>query len=172
MANLYATIGNEGTIWRPFLVKRVVNHVGENILVQEPELVRRTSLIRRETFKAVKEGLMAVVQDKEGTGKAANVPGQSIAGKTGTVQVISLGANRSRLAVSMNWREHAMFAAFSPVDNPEIAIAVVSEHDAVGHAGPPVAGKIFKAYYDLKAQREAQKTLSQRDPAGKDAKKR
>jgi penicillin-binding protein 2 len=167
MANLYATLGNGGAIWRPFLVKRVVNHVGETVLVNEPQLVRRTTTIRPESFKAVREGLMAVVMDKEGTGKIAAVEGATIAGKTGSVQVVSLAKNNNKgTDVSMKWREHAVFTAFSPAENPEIALAVVSEHDAVGGGGRsagPVAGKILKTFWDLK-KRRAGLAVSQTPP--------
>ncbi len=166
MANLYATIGNGGQIWRPYLVRRVLNPVGETMLMQEPEMVRRIDKIKPETFRLVKEGLMAVVMDKEGTGKSAYVEGVTIAGKTGSAQVVSLSKNtgKSQKDVSIAWREHAMFAAFSPVDKPEIAVAVISEHDKQAGGGKqagPIVGKIIKAYWELKKQRQLE--LTQRE---------
>jgi penicillin-binding protein 2 len=167
MANLYATIGNGGQIWRPYLVKRIMNHVGETVMASEPELIRRVEKIKPETFKIIKEGLEAVVMDKEGTGRSAFVEGQTVAGKTGSVQVVSLTKNNKASDVSMLWREHAMFASFSPVDHPEIAVAIVSEHDKVGGGGKsaaPVAGRIIKAYWDIKKRREGALTISQSEP--------
>ena len=101
---------------------------------------------------------MAVVMDKEGTGKKADVPGHTVAGKTGSAQAVSLSKNmgKNQKDVSISWREHALFAAFSPVDKPEIAVAVVSEHDTVGGGGKqaaPIAGQIIKAYWELKEKR-------------------
>ncbi len=159
MANLYATIGNGGQVWRPYVVRRVVNPMGETMMMQEPELVRRIDKIKQSTFAAVKEGLMAVVMDKEGTGKGAQVEGHTVAGKTGSAQVVSLSKNTGKQQgdVSIAWREHAMFASFSPVENPEIAVAVISEHDKQAGGGKqaaPVAGKIIKAYWELKAKRQ------------------
>ena len=55
------------------------------------------------------------------------------------------------------WREHAIFAAFSPVDNAEIAVVVVSQNDMVGGGGKaaaPIAGKVIDAYWKLKEKRE------------------
>jgi penicillin-binding protein 2 len=176
IANLYATIGNEGQIWRPYLVKRIINHVGETMLVQDPQLIKRVSKIRQESFRIVKEGLKAVVMDQEGTGKNAAVEGQMVAGKTGSVQVVSLSKNTNKgEAVSMHWREHAMFASFSPVDDPEIAVAIISEHDKVGGGGrsaAPVAGKIMRAYWDLKKQREGREQVARRDAPADAGKKR
>ena len=169
LANLFATIGNDGNLWRPFLVKRVINTIGETVLMQEPELVRRIDKIKAENFRLVKEGLMAVVMDKEGTGKHAAVPGVTVAGKTGSAQVVGLNKNmgKTQRDVSMNWREHALFAAFSPADNPEIAVAVVSEHDKVtggGRSAAPIAGKILQAFWDLKKQRQL--NIGRSDKAG------
>jgi penicillin-binding protein 2 len=160
MANLYSTLGNGGNIWKPFLVKRVINHVGESILVHDPELKRKVDRISPASLKLVREALTAVVMDPEGTGKAAAVPDVTVAGKTGSVQVVSLSKNQTKLDVSMKWREHAMFAAFSPAENPEISVAIISEHDKVGGGGKsaaPVAGKIIAAYWDLKNKRAATK---------------
>jgi penicillin-binding protein 2 len=158
LANLYAAIGNGGNVWRPYVVKRVINPVGETLLAQEPELIRKLDKIKPGTWKLVKEGLQAVVMDKDGTGKAAAVPGYTVAGKTGSAQVVSLAKNsgKTQRDVSIAWREHALFAAFSPVDKPEIAVAIVSEHDKQsggGRSAAPVAGRIIKAYWDLKKQR-------------------
>ena len=158
LANLYATLGNDGKLWRPYLVKRVVSPVGETIMAQDAEMIRHVDKIRPETFRLVKEGLAAVVMDKEGTGKNAMVEGTTVAGKTGSAQVVSLSKNmgKTQKDVSIAWREHALFAAFSPVEAPEIAVAVISEHDQQsggGRSAAPVAGKIIKAYWDLKKSR-------------------
>ncbi len=158
MANLYATIANGGKVFRPYYVNRVTNHVGETIYEHHPELVRQVTEISPKTFQAVRAALETVVMDPHGTGKSASVPGVTVAGKTGSVQVVSLKKNRNQTDVSMNWKEHAMFAAFSPTENAEIAVAVVSQNDIVGGGGKsaaPVAGKIIKRYWELKKERAA-----------------
>ncbi len=158
MASLYASIANGGKVLRPFLVNRVTNHVGETVFEHQPEMIKKIKEISPETFQVVRNTLMAVVMDPKGTGKNANVPGTTVAGKTGSVQVVSLKKNRNQADVSMNWKEHAMFAAFSPVENAEIAVAIVSQNDTVGGGGrsaAPVAGKIIAAYWRLKREKEA-----------------
>jgi penicillin-binding protein 2 len=158
MANLYASIANGGKVWRPYVVNRVTNHVGETVYEHQPELIRQVAEIRPETFQVMRNVLMAVVMDPKGTGKNANVPGTTVGGKTGSVQVVSLKKNRNQTDVSMNWKEHAMFAAFSPVENAEIAVAIVSQNDMVGGGGrsaAPVAGKIIEAYWRLKREKAA-----------------
>jgi penicillin-binding protein 2 len=156
MASLYSAIANGGNIWKPQVVKKVVSHVGKTILEESPQLIRTVPYITPETYAAVRAGLVAVVMDEQGTGKRARVEGINVAGKTGSVQVVSLKKNHNQRDVSMKWREHAMFAAFAPVEDPEIVVAVVSENDSVGGGGAsaaPVAGKILNAYWELKRKR-------------------
>ncbi len=79
--------------------------------------------------------LEQVVGAERGTGKRARVAGVRVAGKTGTAQ-------------NPHGEDHALFAAFAPVEAPEIAVAVVIEN--VGHGGEfaaPVAGAILRAYF-------------------------
>ncbi len=158
MANLYATIANGGKVWKPFVVNRVTNHVGETIYEHQPDLIHQVTEIKPETFQIVRNALTAVVMDPQGTGKNAQVPGVTVAGKTGSVQVVSLKKNRNQGDVSMSWKEHAMFAAFSPAEDAEIAVAIVSQNDSVGGGGrsaAPIAGKIIAAYWRLKEERAA-----------------
>ena len=156
MANLYATIANGGKVFRPFYVNRVTNHVGETVHEHRPERIRTVTEIKPEIIQRTRDILQSVVMDPKGTGKNAAVPGYTVAGKTGSVQVVSLKKNRNQSDVSMNWKEHAMFAAFSPVEKAEIAVAIVSQNDPVGGGGrsaAPVAGKIIQAYWELKERR-------------------
>jgi penicillin-binding protein 2 len=73
----------------------------------------------------------------------------SIAGKTGTAQVFSLGRDEKydvkRLAKHL--QDHALFIAFAPTDNPRIAVAVIAEHGGGGSAtAAPIAKQILDAY--------------------------
>ena len=158
MANMFAVIANEGKVWRPYLVKKAVNYLGETILERESELISKAEGISPKTWKELKRVLRDTVMDEEGTGRNAQVKGIEIAGKTGTAQVVSLKRNLTDLDVSTKWRDHAVFAAFSPVQEPEIAVALISEHDAVGGGGKaaaPVAQKIIAGYWRLKEERAA-----------------
>jgi penicillin-binding protein 2 len=163
IANLYSTIANGGTVLRPYLLRRIANQAGQTIGEQKPETVWSITDIRPEVFKIVQSALKEVVMNAEGTGKNARVEGVDVAGKTGSAQVVSLKKNRNSLDVSMKWKEHALFAAFAPVQDPEIVVSVVSENDLVGGGGAaaaPVAGKILQTYFKLKAQRSGQSPLT------------
>ncbi|MEZ4741721.1 MAG: penicillin-binding protein 2 [Bdellovibrionota bacterium] len=163
MASLYATLANGGTIYRPNVVKSVISHMGDTLFEHQPEIISQVSIIKPQTFRTIAQMLQAVVMDDEGTGKNARVEGTTVAGKTGSVQVVSLKKNRNRTDVSMRWKEHAMFAAFSPTKNPEVAVAIVSENDRIGGGGAsaaPVAKEIIETFWKLKKQRQL--TVSKR----------
>jgi penicillin-binding protein 2 len=158
MVSLYAAIANGGQVWRPFLVKRVANAVGEIVKTFSPELITEVKDVKPQTLKIIREMLQNVVMNPEGTGKSAAVPDATVAGKTGSAQVVSLkkNSNNKNDDISVKWKEHAIFTAFSPTEDAEIAIAIVSENDAIGGGGAqaaPIAGKIIKAYWDLKKKR-------------------
>ncbi len=91
--------------------------------------------ISKETFDFIKDALKGVVHDDGGTGGRARIRGLTVAGKTGTAQMVSKSIDSHRLPESI--RDHAWFVSFAPVENPEIAIAVLVEHG--GHGGSAAA---------------------------------
>ncbi len=163
IASLYATLANGGKIWRPFLVKKVVNHFGEVVHEQKPQLIRESKLISEANFALMRKILTQVVSDPRGSGRRARVEGVTVAGKTGSAQVVGLDKNKNRQesVVSMKWQEHAIFAAFSPAEKAEIVVAIVSENDSKGGGGvsaAPVAQKIIAEYWRLKNLRKQENT--------------
>ena len=110
----------------------------------------------------MRQVLKSVVHSPRGTGRRALIDGQEVAGKTGSVQVVSLKKNRNRRsAVSMKWQEHAMFASFSPVEKAEIVVVVVSQNDKEGGgavSAAPIARKILEAYWKDKVDLVQKKT--------------
>ena len=70
----------------------------------------------------------------------------TIAGKTGTVQVYGIKQNEEYDAdkIKANLRDHKWFMAFAPIEDPQIAIAVIIEHN---QGAPLVAKRIFDAYF-------------------------
>jgi len=132
MASLMAAMGNEGAIYRPHLVREIRSLTGKT-LDQKPEVIGQLP-ISAENLRIVKKGLRAVVHHHMGTGRQAAVAGFEVAGKTGTAQ-------------NPHGEDHAWFAAFSPVEHPRIAVAVIVEQG--GHGGSvaaPIAGRVIEAY--------------------------
>jgi len=156
LASVYATIANGGKIWKPFVLSKIVDQYGQNILKQEHKLIRKIEKIKKKHMKIIQEALRATVMDFDGTGRRAKIKNHSVAGKTGSVQVVSSKKGKNQYEISMRWREHALFIAFSPVENAEIVVAVVSEHDKVGGGGraaAPIAKKIIQAYWNKKLKK-------------------
>jgi penicillin-binding protein 2 len=108
--------------------------------------------ISPQTFFQIKKGLAAVVT--KGTAKQAQSDIVSIAGKTGTAQVVALKDDDDKTEVRKKHRDHAWFVAFAPVEKPKIAVAVIVEH--MGHGGSaaaPLAKTLIEAYMNFeKAQ--------------------
>jgi penicillin-binding protein 2 len=94
-------------------------------------------------WKPVREGLQMVVDS--GTGYASHVPGLSIAGKTGTVQVVAQHVRIKANQMAFAQRDHAWFVSFAPVENPQLVVAVFIEH---GGAGSQAAAPVAKGIYE------------------------
>jgi penicillin-binding protein 2 len=148
MASMIATVANEGTVYRPFLVKRIVDTDGKTLKEFKPEVIGRTG-ISPANFRLVKQGLFSVVNDPGGTGGMARLYDVRVAGKSGSSQVVKL--RDSKLGTPYQFRDHALFVAFAPYDKPEIAVAVIVEHgEHGGSAAAPIAARMLKAYFDGK----------------------
>jgi penicillin-binding protein 2 len=148
LASMIATVANEGTVYRPHLLKRIMDRDGRTLKEFGPEVLARASFTPAH-YRAVKEGLLAVVNEPRGTGGMARLYEVKVAGKTGTSQVVKLRESKGDLPYQ--YRDHALFVAFAPYDKPEVAIAVVVEHgEHGGGSAAPVAGKVLRAYFEQK----------------------
>jgi penicillin-binding protein 2 len=148
LVSMAATIANEGTIYRPHLVKRIVDADGITLRETKSEIIG-TAPFPKESFRLVKLGMLAVVNEPGGTGAIARLYDVKVAGKTGSSQVVKMrdGKNNSKY----QYRDHALFVAFAPFEKPEIAVAVVVEHgEHGGSAAAPIVGRILRAYFDSK----------------------
>jgi penicillin-binding protein 2 len=95
----------------------------------------------------VREALSAVVNDG-GTGAAVYMPDLEVAGKTATVQVIEQVTWTDNADLPYERRDHAWFASFAPLDNPELVVVVFVEHGGHGsEAAAPIAKLIYETYF-------------------------
>lgn len=153
LVTAYSALANGGTVWRPRLIERIEAVDGHVIKAFAPE---KTSVvpISVHVIEQLKRALWGVVNEEGGTGRAARRREADVAGKTGTAQVIGLPDDekaRKIKFIASRYRDHALFVCFAPVNNPEIAIAVIIEN--AGHGGSvaaPVAKEILDAYFDRK----------------------
>jgi penicillin-binding protein 2 len=148
LAAMTAGVATDGKIYRPHLVKKILDRDGKTVKEFQPEVLKQVNL-KPEYFRMVKEGLFAVVNESKGTGAAARLYEVKVAGKTGTSQVVKMQDNKGPTAYEH--RDHALFVAFAPYDKPEVAVAVVVEHgEHGGGAAAPVAGQILRRYFESK----------------------
>lgn len=167
-ANLMATVANKGTLWQPYIVKRVFSEDGKTIAEYAPTLLRRIP-IPEEIFDWVRKGLWEVVNGVRGTAKKAAIPGIGVAGKTGTAQTVRLdvtGRKRKPESLPRKFRDHGWFVAFAPFEKPRIAIAILGEH--LGRSGSsfaPIARELIKTYLRL-GDKKTKPRLQAQKPAG------
>ncbi|MBI2080697.1 MAG: penicillin-binding protein 2, partial [candidate division NC10 bacterium] len=142
---MVSAIANGGTLYKPWVVRRVESWQGEVVEEYGPEVVRRAG-VRPETLRVLREGMWGVVNDEKGTGQRARIPWVEVAGKTGTAQVVRKQAGQDRRGL----KDHAWFVAYAPAANPEIAVVVLAEHSGFGSAAAaPVARAVLEAAFPL-----------------------
>lgn len=138
LLGMVSAIANGGTLYRPWVVKKIVSLSGDVLEEYEPEVIRRVD-VKPETLAFIRQAMLGVVE--EGTGARSKIPGVPIGGKTGTAQVVKKGDEKRNPDV----KDHAWFASFAPVDNPKIAVVVLVEN---GGFGGLVAAPVAKAVYE------------------------
>jgi penicillin-binding protein 2 len=146
LAQATATVANNGLMFRPHLVRHIADtKTGEKRLV-EPKPIRDLQL-KIGNIEVIRRSMVGV--NKEGTGARAfaGAPYEA-AGKTGTAQVFSLkGAQYKEGAVKKELRDHALFIAYAPADNPKIALAVLVENGGFGaQSAAPIARMVIDYY--------------------------
>ncbi|MDA0738840.1 MAG: penicillin-binding protein 2 [Nitrospirae bacterium] len=143
MAQVIATISNNGVAHQPRLI-RGVRHRNTGQIETWP-IPQATPLGLNPTFvEGIQRSLASVVS--EGTARRANSPLVTIAGKTGTSQVVALRPDKEK-ETPKQFRDHAWFVAYAPFDNPQIAVAVLAEHSGHGgSAAAPLARELIEAF--------------------------
>ena len=152
MANLINAVANGGTLWKPFVLKKIITNDGTVIKKISPQILKKLP-VSEEHLNIIRKALSGVVVEKRGTGYRARIPGITVSGKTGTSQVIQLKSDEEeeeKEEIPYEFRDHAWFVAFAPSENPQIAVSVIIEHGGHGgSASAPVAREIIKKYFQL-----------------------
>jgi len=135
MAEVAATIANDGDLMKPRIWDRVTDADGRSVDTMEPS--RQSEVMSEETAAQLTEAMRAVVD--EGTGTAAALSGIDVAGKTGTAEV----PGREDCAGLPN---QAWFVGFAPADDPQIAVAATVEctDGQGGTVAAPIAAGVMQ----------------------------
>ncbi|MBS1774325.1 MAG: penicillin-binding protein 2 [Bacteroidetes bacterium] len=139
ITNAMCIIANKGYYYTPHFVKKIGNNPKDDLL--KPYLEKHVVLhIPDTTFNIIHQGMQDVVD--HGTGTVAKLEGINICAKTGTVE------NKAVVnGEAMKMKDHSVFVAFAPRENPKIAIAVVVENAGFGASwAGPIASLIIEKY--------------------------
>ena len=145
MAYATSILADDGVAHRPHLLNRVLNKNGTIVSVYPESSVKIP--INKADLDLVKLGMQRVMQIGTGSKVGAGAK-YTMAGKTGTAQVVALQQNSRKSKFSgSQYKDHSWFIAFAPVENPKIAIAVVVENGGWGaSAAGPIVRQIFDSY--------------------------
>jgi penicillin-binding protein 2 len=144
LANLAATIGNEGFYYPPHLIRSVEDEAWP---ANENYTAVRNTGVEASHFRLVKEAMLNVFEGEGGTARYYKSPAFQAAGKTGTVQ-------------NPHGKDHSMFLAFAPFEKPQIAISVIVENAGYGSTwAAPIASLMMEQYLTGSVNRT---TLEQR----------
>lgn len=155
-----ATLANMGNPIKPRLLYAIDNPKKEGKIFVEPTQTQQSiPIIQINNWQYIKTAMMNVAHGARGTARhiGLKLP-YKIAGKTGTAQVIGIGQDEEYNAEKLeaHLRDHALFVAFAPAENPEIAIAVIAENGGSGgRIAAPIARKIFDFYFQNSPPAEA-----------------
>ncbi|MGW2119020.1 peptidoglycan D,D-transpeptidase FtsI family protein [Streptomyces zhihengii] len=151
-ASVYSTIANGGVRIEPTLVRGTKGPDGRFTAAPAPE---KTRVVSEKTADTLATMLESVVDDREGTGTKARIPGYRVAGKTGT-------ANRVDPELGRYKGYTASFAGFAPADDPEITVYCAIQNPTKGsYFGGQICGPVYQKVMEF-----ALKTL-QIAPTGK-----
>src|SRR5688572_11766472 len=148
LAKSTALLATRGRHFRPRLVRALVDPATGVVENRAPVALPSLELQHAEHWETIVDAMVAVT-----TGGTASVAARgaaySIAGKTGTAQVYSVGQTEkyNEKEVAERLRDHALFIAFAPAESPKLAVAVLVENGGFGGSqAAPIARAIFDAY--------------------------
>jgi penicillin-binding protein 2 len=140
MAVMTSAIANGGTVYWPRLVSRTEpqDPLDDSPIRTVPKgRVRDTLHVTRRTIDLIRDGMLADVEDPEGTGKRADVPGWNLCGKTGSAEVQKGNVTVDRIT----W-----FASYAPYESPRYVVVVMVESGSSGGLTcAPLAQQIYLA---------------------------
>ena len=145
-----AALANKGQIFQPKLLKNIRS---PNQPIKEVEKGSHAQIPIKniQNWEDVIEGMRQTIYAPKGTARRLNKGlTYTLAGKTGTAQVFGLDAEEQYIAEKLDerLRDHALFTGFAPVENPQIAIAVIVENAGSGSSkAAPLAREVLDVYF-------------------------
>ncbi len=147
IAQATAIIGMQGDAFEPHILGATAIPPSNQKEFTNPNPIAPIILDSEQYWQVIVEGMEAVVHGSRGTARRHKLLNYRSAGKTGTAQVktIAQGAKYDAANLERKYHDHAWYTAFAPVENPQIAIALIVEN---GGSGSRVAAPIGKEVMD------------------------
>lgn len=150
LAAATAALANGGRMLKPQIVHAEQEAGSDELIPHQPKLLETITINEQQNWDHVIAAMTDVVHSARGTARGIGKDSPyKIAGKTGTAQVYGLKEEEKydASAIDEKLRDHALFVAFAPVDDPKIAIAVIVENGGGGGSvAAPIARAIMDAY--------------------------
>lgn len=140
LARATAALANGGKLVKPRLVKAIEDPRSGKVIEMAPEVEANLN-IPEDWLALVRDAMVEVNLSGTGARVMAGTP-YKVAGKTGTSQVFSIKQNETYVAsrVAERLRDHSLYVAFAPADDPKVALAVIVENGGFGAAAAaPIA---------------------------------
>jgi len=130
LANIAATISNEGYYYPPHLIRSFA----DSTAIPKNMTTKMLTGVEQKYYKIMKEGMHQVFEGAHGTARRYKIDSISAGGKTGTAQ-------------NPHGEDHSIFIAFAPVDHPRIAMSVIIENGGFGATwAAPIASLMMEKY--------------------------
>jgi penicillin-binding protein 2 len=154
LAEATAILANRGTILQPHIL-HAIQPVGSSELLTQPPIPQgKVPVADPSNWDTVISAMEDVVNTPEGTAYGiSRGASYRIAGKTGTAQVFGVKQNAryKKEEIEERLQDHALFIAFAPAEDPEIAVAVIVENGGHGgSAAAPIARAVMDRYFASK----------------------
>jgi penicillin-binding protein 2 len=170
LAHVTAAVAARGQRFAPRLVRALRDARTGELREIEPRPLPPVAVSDPAYWDVIIGGMVGVTNDPWGTARRSQLGAPyTIAGKTGTAQVFTVGQNEryDEKDVAERLRDHALFVAFAPADAPQLALAVVVENGRSGSGtAAPIARRVFDAYLLPPEQQAAAPEVPA--PAGED----
>ena len=154
LASATATLALHGRHMAPRLLRATQQPATGEIDMEVPRTIEQIRVISDDNWLHAIKAMEDVVHSHRGTARATGVGlNYRMAGKTGTAQVFGIPQDEEYDAekIAKRLRDHALFIAFAPAENPRIAVAVVVENGGSGSAvAAPIARKVIDHYLSSK----------------------
>ncbi len=146
-----AALANKGQLYQPKILKAISSN-NQTIKEVEKGLSAQIPINDIHNWEDVIEGMKQTIYAPKGTARRLNKGlTYTLAGKTGTAQVFGLDAEEEYIAEKLDerLRDHALFTGFAPIENPQIAIAVIVENAGSGSSkAAPLAREVLDIYFE------------------------